>query len=79
MPKQKTCKAAVRRFRVTRNGKVLYAKSGRRHLNSGMTGKHRRKMRRKGQLRGVDIHKIANAIQDLPTGADIRSDLEKRL
>ncbi len=63
MPKVKTCKAAVRRFRVTRNGKVLYQKQGRRHINSGMTGQEKRQIRRAGRLNDILARKIIDTIK----------------
>ena len=74
MPKHKTCKAAARRFRVTRNGKILFSKSGRRHLNSVMSNKRRRQIRRKGQLRGGDMPKITRAIVHFPPGTELNPD-----
>ncbi len=63
MPKVKSGKAPIRRFRVTRNGKVLYQKQGRRHINSGMTGKDKRQIRRAGRLNDVLARKIINTIK----------------
>ena len=39
MPKQKTKKAAVRRIKITGTGKVMAFKSGKRHQNTGKSGK----------------------------------------
>ncbi|HUW30088.1 MAG TPA: 50S ribosomal protein L35 [Planctomycetota bacterium] len=47
MPKLKTHKGIAKRVRVTRNGKVLVSRPGRRHLLSGKSGKRRRQLRRK--------------------------------
>ena len=43
MPKVKTHKGLAKRIRVTGTGKVKHKRSGRSHLNSGMTGDERRK------------------------------------
>jgi large subunit ribosomal protein L35 len=43
MPKQKTNRAAAKRFKVTGTGKVMRAHSGLRH---GMVGKSRKRKRR---------------------------------
>jgi len=47
MPKLKTHKGIAKRVRVTRNGKVLASRPGRRHLMSGKPSKRRRQLRRK--------------------------------
>ena len=39
MPKQKTKKAAVRRIKITATGKVMAFKSGKRHQNTGKSGR----------------------------------------
>jgi large subunit ribosomal protein L35 len=48
MPKQKTHKATVKRFRVTKNGKVQRRRNGRRHL---MLNKNRKRVRNLGKGR----------------------------
>ncbi len=50
MPKMKNNKAVKARFKVTRNGKLVCSKSGRRHLLEGKTAKRKRKMRAKAVL-----------------------------
>jgi len=47
MPKLKTHKGIAKRVRVTRTGKVLVSRPGRRHLQSGKPAKRRRQLRRK--------------------------------
>lgn len=54
MPKQKTHKASKKRFRVTKNGKVLRRRAGKSHLMSGKSGKRRRALKRKATMKGVD-------------------------
>ncbi len=49
MPKQKTNRAAAKRFKITGTGKVMRAHSGLRH---GMVGKSRKRKRR---LVGVSL------------------------
>jgi large subunit ribosomal protein L35 len=49
MPKQKSHKAARKRFRITGTGKVLRKQAGKRHLQSHKSG------RRKRQLRGTVV------------------------
>jgi len=45
MPKLKTNKSVAKRVRVTKNGKVLRNRPGRRHLLSSKDAKHRRHLR----------------------------------
>lgn len=45
MPKLKTKKKAAKRFRVTKNGKVLSHSTGRRHLLGHKSAKRKRQMR----------------------------------
>ena len=42
MPKAKTHKASVKRFRVSAAGKLLRSQAGKKHLNSHKTGKRKR-------------------------------------
>ncbi len=58
MPKMKTKKGAVKRFKVTGSGKVLRAKTGRSHLLSKKSAARKRRLRRKevvvsGEVRDV--------------------------
>ena len=50
MPKQKTHKGLKNRVRVTRNGKVMRMRPGRRHLLSSKTGNRKRKLRKNAQV-----------------------------
>lgn len=50
MPKMKTNKAAMKRFRVTARGKVLFGHAGKGHLLSSKSSKRRRHLRRPGRL-----------------------------
>ena len=47
MPKMKTHKGLKKRVRVTRTGKVMRGRSGRRHLMRGVSARKRRHLRRK--------------------------------
>jgi large subunit ribosomal protein L35 len=58
MPKIKTHKASTKRFRITRNGKVMAHPTGARHLMSGERGKSRRHMRRARPLKAVDAKRV---------------------
>jgi len=46
MPKMKTHKGVAKRVRVTRKGKVMLRRPGRRHLLSAKSAKRRRALRR---------------------------------
>ncbi|KJJ86055.1 Ribosomal protein L35 [Candidatus Omnitrophus magneticus] len=45
MPKLKTNKGVRKRFKVSKRGKVLRAKAGRRHLLTGKSRKRKRSLR----------------------------------
>lgn len=62
MPKLKTRKLLKRRLRVTKNGKILFNKPGRRHLMSGKSGKKRRQLRRVRMLTGRLARKLSVAM-----------------
>jgi large subunit ribosomal protein L35 len=53
MPKMKTHKGAKKRFKVTANGKVLFAKKGRRHILTSKSSKRKRNLRKTGVADGV--------------------------
>lgn len=46
MHKKKTNKAARKRLKVTKSGKIKYHRAGKRHLLSVKSGKRRRKLRK---------------------------------
>ncbi len=54
MPKQKTRKAAAKRFKKSASGKLRRNKAFRSHLLSGRTRKRKRQLRRKGNLSRAD-------------------------
>jgi len=62
MPKQKTHKASLKRFRLTKNGKVVRRRAGKSHLMSGKSGKRRRALKRKGTLKAVDAKRYRRAM-----------------
>lgn len=45
MPKMKTHKGSLKRFRVTASGKIKRKQAGKKHLNSPKTGKRKRHLR----------------------------------
>ena len=61
----KTKKSVAKRFRVTKRGKVLHAKAGRRHLLSSKNAKRRNRLGKPGQVHPGEAHKI---ILNLPFG-----------
>jgi large subunit ribosomal protein L35 len=58
MPKLKTKKKAAKRFRITKNGKVLTKKSGRRHLLADKAHKTKRQSRNNFEVPGGMAMKI---------------------
>lgn len=50
MPKLKSHSGAKKRFKITKRGKVLYKKSGSRHLLAGWGSNLGRSRRKRGQL-----------------------------
>ncbi|MFA7565690.1 MAG: 50S ribosomal protein L35 [Alkalispirochaeta sp.] len=50
MPKMKTRRAAAKRFKVTKNGKVKYKKQGMRHFLTKKSTKRKRQLRKAGLL-----------------------------
>ncbi len=66
MPKLKTNKAAKKRFRVTKNKKVLSTQSLRRHMLTDRTSKKKRQTR---GMRHVDPADAKKIIRMLPYGS----------
>jgi large subunit ribosomal protein L35 len=62
MPKMKTCKALRKRIRVSKNGKILRSHPGKSHLNSGMSPKRRRQLRRKAQVQAAFARRMKRAL-----------------
>lgn len=58
MPKQKTNKATKKRIKVSKNGKLLRGRPGRRHLLSVRTTKRKRHLRKGGEIAAVDVYKV---------------------
>lgn len=58
MKKQKTRKAAVKRFKVTSKGKVLHRSKGFRHLKSKKNKKWLRRMKKMNQVKGSYKRKL---------------------
>lgn len=62
MPKVKTKKALAKRVKVTKSGKILYSKAGRRHLTGHKTAKRTRQLRKKGQVKKVNWQGLKTAL-----------------
>jgi len=54
MPKMKTHKSAAKRYRVTRNGKVVHSTPGLRHILTKKSRKRKRQLGNKGTLDHVE-------------------------
>jgi large subunit ribosomal protein L35 len=54
MPKQKTNRSALKRFKVTKTRKVRRNKAFRRHLLAGRTSKRKRNLRRHGLVSSAE-------------------------
>ena len=62
MPKMKTHKASLKRFRLTKRGKVVHRRAGKSHLMSGTTGKRRRSLKRKATMKSCDAKRYIRAL-----------------
>ncbi len=62
--KAKTKKSAAKRYRITKNGKVLYNNMGKRHL---LTKKSAKSKRNKGRKSTLSAAEAKRAIQLLPS------------
>lgn len=58
MPKLKTNKAVKKRFKITKNGKVLSAKSMRRHILASKPTKKKRQLRGLHEVDPTDVRRI---------------------
>jgi large subunit ribosomal protein L35 len=65
MPKQKTRRAAAKRFKITKKGKVLRRHSKMRHLLECKSKKKKRSLRKAGIVTPSDIARVR---QMLPGG-----------
>jgi len=62
MPKLKTRKLITKRFRVTKNGKVLRGQGFRRHLNAKKTSSRKRRLSKVISTKKVYAKKIKKAL-----------------
>ncbi len=58
MPKQKTHRAAAKRFRVTATGKIVRKQAGRSHLNKHKTTRQKRRLDAKVLVDPSNLKKI---------------------
>ena len=62
MPKMKTKKSAAKRFKKTGTGKIMYNKSGNRHLSTRKSSKRKRRLRKDTCLNKSKISKTKKMI-----------------
>jgi len=58
MPKMKTHSATAKRFRVTRNGKVLHRKATGNHMLTKKSGGQRRRIEGMGKVQGQEAKNV---------------------
>jgi len=58
MPKLKTHKGAKKRFKITKNKKVIYSKAYRGHILTKKSAKRKRHLRKPGQIQPADRGRI---------------------
>ena len=62
MPKQKTRKGVAKRIRVTKTGKIVRRKAGRRHLLSNKSRKRKRQLRTTTTVAQADKKRMKRAL-----------------
>ncbi len=60
--KLKTKKSATKRFKITKNGKVLTNKMGRRHILTKKNAKRKRRLGKHGLLSQSEVTKVARML-----------------
>lgn len=50
MPKQKSHRGAAKRFRLTRNGKLLHRRANKAHMQLKKSGSRKRRLERTGEI-----------------------------
>ncbi len=63
MPKQKSHSGAKKRFRVTKNGKVLHRRQNRSHLLEKKSAERKRRLHEDGQLQGGDKTRVKRMLR----------------
>lgn len=62
MPKIKTHKATAKRFKITKNNKIIRRKAGQDHFNAKETGKTKRNKRKDREVSRSDVKAIKQQI-----------------
>jgi large subunit ribosomal protein L35 len=62
MPKKKTNKSAVKRFKKTATGRIKYKKAGSGHLLSSKTRKRKRNLRSAGVLSDAENRRVSDML-----------------
>lgn len=62
MPKLKTRKAVVKRFKQTKSGRFFHDKVGHRHILESKTPKNKRHMRKKVEVAKADLPRLRRAL-----------------
>ncbi len=63
MPKQKTHSGAKKRFRVTKNGKVLVRQRNRNHILEKKTSRRKRRLAGDAELTGADAKRVKRLLK----------------
>ncbi len=58
MPKMKTRKAAAKRFKITKNGKIIHRHAGKSHLLTKKTSRNKRRKSKPGTVDNADQKRI---------------------
>jgi large subunit ribosomal protein L35 len=69
MPKQKTSRAARKRFKVTGAGKILRRRAMKSHLLEKKSAKRKRSFRRPVELSGKDVREVVRLLGGRKGGA----------
>jgi large subunit ribosomal protein L35 len=64
MPKQKRHSGAKKRFRVTKNGKVLHGRNNLNHILEKKSPRRKRRLRRQGELTGGDRQQVKRLLNE---------------
>ena len=62
MGKVKTNRSAAKRFRISKNGKVLYKKMGKSHILTKKSAKRKRKLGQTGVLKKCEAKRVASLL-----------------
>ena len=62
MPKQKTRKSVIKRFKITKNGKIMRRHNFSRHLRATKSKSKKRAQKRPAQVTGFYANKLRKAL-----------------